>query len=701
MKKENKLNFSVSSGIKDIVGKDLITNEITAIFELVKNSYDADALNVEIKINTNDDEIIIFDNGYGMSYEDIVNKWLFLAYSNKKNNREKNYAGSKGIGRFSADRLGEKLTLITKKENIISQIDINWKDFEENQEAKFESISIDYKMLDDYNLLDSYKSGTVLIIKKLRDIWDKNKINKVKKQIASLINPIYEESRKFEIKVGYVEENGKVISEIIKNPIKEILLEKTISIDVEIKEKTIEINLLDSGKKIYYVQLKNNTILSNINFLVYFMNLKAKINFTRIMKEKHKNYGNIFVYKNNFRILPYGNDNYDMFNLNLRKIQGYNRNLGLSDLLGWISIRDYDLNFKEVSSRENGFIRNEYFLTLENIYMDLVQKPLEEYVGLIKFGNLEINGVSNINQNLLEKLISRYKKYEIIKEEKYELPLIVDNIFNKTEELTIMDNDDDKEALKKNINENVKNLISQINFHEEKENLLEKQVEQLERQLNINNNLILRQKPDRSDYLEHELGTISSDINHIVYFIKNKLEKEQAEKISEELVNLVYISDKLRVILEMILRIENNTNVSKNRINLDSYLRTYLKNFMIISNMKINLLNEEKEIIQDINIFDFGIIIDNIVKNAKDLKANRLDIILNESGIKFISDTPAIKVEPIHKVFELGFSTKSRGYGIGLHLVKTIAERFNWEISAQNIADNLVMFEIKFKDVIS
>lgn len=76
------LQFKVSSAVKDLVGKDLIRNENIAIFELVKNSYDAFAAKVEITFKT--DRIIIADNGKGMTLNDLKNKWLFLAYSAKK-----------------------------------------------------------------------------------------------------------------------------------------------------------------------------------------------------------------------------------------------------------------------------------------------------------------------------------------------------------------------------------------------------------------------------------------------------------------------------------------------------------------------------------------------------------------------------------------------------------------------------------------
>jgi HSP90 family molecular chaperone len=116
------LQFKISSALKNIIGSDLISDDFIAVFELVKNSYDAHATKVEItfeNIYSNNGKIIIKDNGKGMNYDDLINKWLFVAYSAKKEGTEEDsynyrdnikikraYAGAKGIGRFSCDRLG-------------------------------------------------------------------------------------------------------------------------------------------------------------------------------------------------------------------------------------------------------------------------------------------------------------------------------------------------------------------------------------------------------------------------------------------------------------------------------------------------------------------------------------------------------------------------------------------------------------------
>jgi len=124
------VNFVANAGVKDIVGRGLIYNDNVAIIELVKNSKDADSPAVELSfhdVETDEfslkslseklsPEIIIQDYGKGMTRIELKSKWLNIAYSEKKNNNERTYAGNKGVGRFSCDRLGKTLFLYTKSQ---------------------------------------------------------------------------------------------------------------------------------------------------------------------------------------------------------------------------------------------------------------------------------------------------------------------------------------------------------------------------------------------------------------------------------------------------------------------------------------------------------------------------------------------------------------------------------------------------------
>lgn len=76
------VQFRISSFLKDLIGRELITDEFVAVFELVKNSFDANAKTVKVifehQYDPENAKIIIWDDGYGMNLNDLNNKWLLL-----------------------------------------------------------------------------------------------------------------------------------------------------------------------------------------------------------------------------------------------------------------------------------------------------------------------------------------------------------------------------------------------------------------------------------------------------------------------------------------------------------------------------------------------------------------------------------------------------------------------------------------------
>ena len=147
----DKLKFKVSAELKNILGKDLITSSNIAVLELVKNSYDAHATNVEITFTK--DCLIISDNGKGMTLDDLQNKWLFVAYSAKRDGTEdksyrsnfkRRFAGAKGIGRMSCDRLAKQLSLITRSDvsGKTECLEVDWEAFENGYDKEFDNIEI-------------------------------------------------------------------------------------------------------------------------------------------------------------------------------------------------------------------------------------------------------------------------------------------------------------------------------------------------------------------------------------------------------------------------------------------------------------------------------------------------------------------------------------------------------------------------------
>lgn len=448
---QKSLQFKISSALKNIIGRDLITDDFIAVFELVKNSYDAHATRVDVifeDIYTDKGKIIIKDNGKGMSYEDLVNKWLFVAYSAKKEGKEEDsyenyrdkikvkraYAGAKGIGRFSCDRLGSELYLETRKDekNVKTEALItNWDNFEEDSEKEFVNVSVLHETLKSSSY--GIKHGTVLEITNLHSVWGRKKIESLKDSLARLINPssiqdedpfkifltvkdelegdkkqIIKNLRK--VKEGKLDESEveyfNIINGQVRNPIFETLQLKTSYIESDIQKNKIITTLFEGGKFVYKIAEANPySDLVDIHYAIYFLNQSAKSTFTRRMGVEPVNYGHIFVYKNGLRIYPYGERGEDPFKMDNRKAQGHARYLGTREVIGYISISGVNTNLKETSSRGDGFIRTKTYENLVEQFYETLRK-LEKYtIEITDWGNfLSQDDYININQSFIKNL---------------------------------------------------------------------------------------------------------------------------------------------------------------------------------------------------------------------------------------------------------------------------------------------------------
>lgn len=422
------LKFKVSSELKNILGKDLITNANIAVLELVKNSFDAHATKVEITFK--DGLLIISDNGKGMTYDDLINKWLFVGYSAKRDGTEdlsyrskikRNYAGAKGIGRMSCDRLAQKLQLITKSESDskAQQLDIDWKEFDKDQYKEFGDISIPYSIAQHYTEFPQKANhGTILKFTSLNSEWTPTAICELKKSLEKMINPFAEKSD-FEIEIiapdykkyddnlrekaneyqaqlkneKAAECYSRLINGRILNSIANVLSLKTTQVESHLLGNEIITTLTDRGTLMYKISEPNPyKFLKNVSISLYYLNRAAKYNFSLKMGVDAVNYGNIFLFRNGFRILPYGDTTDDSWGLNLRAKQGYNRYLGTRDLIGRVDVEtDSVEEFKEVSSRDGGLISSPSTEQLF-MYFNSIHRRLERYVVGVLWG---INFIQN------------------------------------------------------------------------------------------------------------------------------------------------------------------------------------------------------------------------------------------------------------------------------------------------------------------
>ena len=188
------ISFSVDAGIINRLGIELVGRSETAVAELIKNSYDADATIVDVlfkETDTTGGTLIIDDNGEGMDLDSLRNGFMRLSSTDKIHNPisskyHRKKAGKKGIGRFSTQRLGKRLIIITKKLRMDSalKLTIRWDDY--TIDANLESIENEVEYISPIK-----EEGTRLIIEDLREAWRPVEIRRTYRYISELLLPNY------------------------------------------------------------------------------------------------------------------------------------------------------------------------------------------------------------------------------------------------------------------------------------------------------------------------------------------------------------------------------------------------------------------------------------------------------------------------------------------------------------------------------
>jgi len=129
-------NFRIRAKVLDLLGEEQIADCPTAISELFKNSYDAYASRAMMDVYPDSGYVMIWDDGIGMSAEDVEDRWLVIGrdktrepVKKRKGYAERTIMGEKGIGRLAISTLGHSLFLLTKtksKELPYTALFINW-----------------------------------------------------------------------------------------------------------------------------------------------------------------------------------------------------------------------------------------------------------------------------------------------------------------------------------------------------------------------------------------------------------------------------------------------------------------------------------------------------------------------------------------------------------------------------------------------
>lgn len=735
----DELKFKVSTGLKSILGQDLITSDNIAILELVKNSYDAHATRVIITFEK--DSIIIADNGKGMSLNDLQNKWLFVGYSAKSDGTEdasyrskfkRNFAGAKGIGRISCDRLGSEVWLTTKSEdsNTVEIIHVDWNKFEKSLKKEFDKIPIEHESrTEDYIFPGGSNIGTELKITGFRPEtpeWTRERITDLKKSLEKMINPFSgSEDFSIEIKAKAFEEEdlkkkaqieafdesvaeekvaqirNSIVNGVIQNTIADVLTIKTTLIESRLINGVITTQLHDRGESMYEIQ-EINTFdkLEDVTINLYFLNHSAKKTFSQRMGVQPVNYGNVMLFRNGFRVWPYGEPGDDSWKLDQRAQQGYNRFIGTRDLFGRVDVETTDVRaFKEVSSRDGGLIMTDAARQLIE-YFSMIHRRLERYVAGVLWGEgflrneyfksqdlaLEARDMlknkdkySDSSDNLYQNIGSKVDFLQLIKSLVNDKNIIVkyynSNLADVLSDMTYADvlQADFVESLKEVAEKTSdQSLASHITFFEKQLAHMRKQKkaaekmaeaerkakvkaereariareakEKVEKELEVKKqqNLYLESHRDTSKEVDDIMHTVlisSTELDSLVKILKILASEDIVDKT--ELLNTIKDIEFNVERIHMLSSLITKADVSILRDSIELNIYEYTKEFLGILGNSINISfinNLKTEVLKKVQILEWTIVLQNLVSNSKKAGADEIKLTFMADGRKLLLD---------------------------------------------------------------
>jgi len=378
-----------------LLGRELITDRITAIVELVKNSYDANAKNVFLEFHNSSSregsKLIIRDDGFGMSTEDIKNKWMTIGTNSKRENKlspepfNRRVVGEKGIGRFAIDKLGLYCKIFTKKQsdNNLNLLSIDWSQYENSSAKNFNQVVNKLKI----KKFSKQCSGVKIVMKNLHDIWSKNDLDRVYKELAKIVSPFNQLYPPFNIYISSNDFSEYTTKQLVKN---EAIKHSTVNfeIDYNIEEKYQEA-IKFQNKTLEKTRINIHTF-GPIRFKLYYFNQNDKLKYKRrTIAGSEQQIDGVKVYRDGILTTPFAENEItqekqrDVLGLDKRRYSGFFERVGTRDLLGVVEIKkDLSPNIIDATNRQD-FIDNEFYRDFKEFIIGQVQE-LEKYLKYTK-----------------------------------------------------------------------------------------------------------------------------------------------------------------------------------------------------------------------------------------------------------------------------------------------------------------------------
>jgi len=362
-----------------LIGAELISDDVVAITELVKNAHDADATFVSIQftgVMGEGGEITIRDDGHGMDLDTLLLRWMQPAGSAKGRAGTRFTAGGrrtlgeKGVGRFAADKLAASLELVSRCPGNSTEIhaSFDW-DLFDADDAMLSDVQNRWEVRP-ADWLDSH--GTMLRLSKLRSTWNERMFRRMCTRLARLISP-FDAKKGFRILVEsdefpqYSGEVGRGYVEVAPYKVEaEFDGDHSISLKINgikaARHSVPEAERLSCGPvraRLFAFDLETEAL--------------AKLGPRAEVRAWLREWSGVSVYRDGFRVWPYGEPSDDWLRLDQRRVNNPVVRLSNNQVVGFVEITsDANPELRDQTNRE-GLIHNQPFEDLRRFIVFAMQ----------------------------------------------------------------------------------------------------------------------------------------------------------------------------------------------------------------------------------------------------------------------------------------------------------------------------------------
>ena len=730
---DKKPRFRPSTRLLRTIGQDLIKDVYAAIVELVKNAYDADSPDAVVRFEHDVDAkrllIVVEDHGHGMDYDTVVNKWLVPATNDKlkrkRSPKGRVLQGRKGIGRFAAAILGDRILMETTASGVSTSLLLDMGELEKIEYLDQLELDIDAQETGrpDGTCIEIESDG--LSAEQVREIWNPRQLHKLFVELRSLIAPeeIYKAAEahgykvdhdRFDIKLifgdfpvenynnreipirpypvldlydykisGRVDETGNAVLEFENQNIPSLPPE-TIRLKIPVGR--------DAGQRYpgeIFLDLRvydrdpdsiDNIIrrgLKDPDTGEYVGKQEAR----RILDE---HYG-VGVYREQFRIRPYGEQSFDWLDLDKKRVQNPSYKIGHNQIIGFVYVRPEEQSGLLEKSARDGLMEN------------------GAYYGLVNVVSSVINELEGRRFNYREKARKGGRSRSL----EEEMDLLFDFDSTKKRIASGLDELGIPKSQRKSVEAVVDEALE--TEKQKKAGFVRKirdtiAVYQGQATLGKITHVLLHEGRKHIKY-------ISETVPRVVRWIHSALTKpdveliekieERSDKVLSHAKGLSFLFKKIEPLARTRRSPRKNFDLRKEWENAFAIFSSELED----AGIEFHIDSEDQPAVVSANEMDLMTVFSNLIENSvfwlsQSKKPRRIDVHVFREGSKSIveykDNGPGFQGGNLELMFEPGYSMKPGGTGLGLSLAGEAMSRIGGRIEAKH-SDEGAVFELVFE----